>query len=115
MPWLGLVSVGISVDIYVMVGYVVMVREHVYIYAMVGIVVSSGNRRSGKQRSGKRRSAIEIRNFLISLRDWLNPLKLLYFCCTKYSFDLKSIQKSLNNGTLHFPYLNLSGVSCYKV
>ena len=34
-----------------------MVGEHVYIYAMVGISVKSGNQRSDKRRSGKRCSA----------------------------------------------------------
>ena len=36
-----LLPVGISVDIYAMVGDVVMVGEHVYIYAMVGITTNS--------------------------------------------------------------------------
>ena len=46
--WSGLVAVGIGVDIYAMVGEAVIVREHVYIYALVGITPSSGNRRSDK-------------------------------------------------------------------
>ena len=50
-------SVGISVDIYAMVGEVVKVGEHVCIYAMVGITPRSDNGRSEKTRSENTRGA----------------------------------------------------------
>ena len=65
--WSGLVLVGISVDIYAMVGEVVKVGELVYIYAMVGITLRSDNGRSEKTRSENTCGAVLLFSSIISV------------------------------------------------